>query len=82
MDKKWIRKPLPEQDQIIRLGGELNLNPYLTTILLQRGVSTVQRAHDYFRPSLSQLHDPFLMRDMDRAVERLKSAIDRNEKGA
>ncbi len=80
MEKKWIHKPLPSKEQITELGEALNLNPYLTSILLQRGIHTVEEAKHYFRPSLIHLHDPFLMQDMAVAVDRLKSAIDGNEK--
>lgn len=80
MNKKWIHKPLPAKEKIASLGKTLNLNPYLTTILIQRGITTIEEAKDFFRPSLAQLHDPFLMQDMESAVERLKKAIDSNEK--
>src|SRR5690606_6254190 len=58
----------------------INTNPYLTTVLLQRGITDFESAKRFFRPTLDQLHDPFLMKDMDRAVERLKAALDREEK--
>src|SRR5690606_26553972 len=80
MEKKWIYKPLPSKEQIEALGKELNLNPHLTTVLIQRGITTFQQAKDFFRPSLDQLHDPFLMQDMEQAVQRLKWALDNNEK--
>jgi len=80
MEKKWIYKPLPSKEQIENFGKALNLNPYLTSILLQRGIADLQSAKAYFRPSLDQLHDPFLMMDMERAVERLHQALQKNEK--
>jgi single-stranded-DNA-specific exonuclease len=80
MEKKWNHKPLPPNEQITTLGADLNLNPYLTSVLLQRGINTVDAAKNYFRPSLNHLHDPFLMKDMAVAVDRLKKAIDENEK--
>ncbi|MBX2944452.1 MAG: single-stranded-DNA-specific exonuclease RecJ [Cyclobacteriaceae bacterium] len=80
MEKKWTHKPLPPKEHIETLGKTLNLNPYLTTILLQRGITDLESAKKYFRPSLDQLHDPFLMKDMDRAVERLHRAIVQHEK--
>ncbi|MCK6618430.1 MAG: single-stranded-DNA-specific exonuclease RecJ [Cyclobacteriaceae bacterium] len=80
VEKRWQYKQIPSQADIQSLGRALNLNPYLTTILLQRGISTVQEAKDFFRPSLEALPDPFLMRDMDQAVGRLRKAIDANEK--
>ncbi|HRJ30620.1 MAG TPA: single-stranded-DNA-specific exonuclease RecJ [Cyclobacteriaceae bacterium] len=80
MEKKWIYKPLPSKEQIENFGRALNLNPYLTSILLQRGIADLQSAKAYFRPSLDQLHDPFLMMDMERAVERLHQALQQKEK--
>jgi single-stranded-DNA-specific exonuclease len=71
---------MPSAAQIKMLGKELNINPYLTAILLQRGIDSVESARKFFRPSLNELHDPFLMRDMDQAVDRLKKAIDTHEK--
>lgn len=80
MKKRWLHKPAPPAEQISSLGKQLNINPYLTTVLLQRGITDVEKARKFFRPSLHELHDPFLMKDMDRAVERLKKAIDKEEK--
>jgi single-stranded-DNA-specific exonuclease len=80
MEKRWIRKPLPPREAIDRLSASINVNSYLSAILLQRGVSDFNSAKEFFRPSLDQLHDPFLMQDMGAAVERLKSALDNNEK--
>ncbi len=80
MDKRWIFKEVPSQDQIEKLSKSINTNPFLTGILLQRGISDFETAKKYFRPSLADLHDPFLMADMDKAVSRLKTAIDKSEK--
>jgi single-stranded-DNA-specific exonuclease len=80
MEKRWIYKALPSPDSIRKLSGEINVNGYLSTVLLQRGFDTFALAKDFFRPSLEQLHDPFLMKDMRKAVDRLKHAIDSNEK--
>ncbi|QOI96753.1 MAG: single-stranded-DNA-specific exonuclease RecJ [Flammeovirgaceae bacterium] len=80
MEKRWAYKTIPPAADIRALGKALNLNPYLSAILLQRGITNTQKAKEFFRPSLEGLHDPFLMRDMDKAVERLKRAIDNNEK--
>lgn len=80
MTKRWIYKPSPSRESIEQLSKEINVNPYLTSILLQRGVSDFQAAKNFFRPSLTQLHDPFLMKDMKAAVERIKNAIDNEEK--
>ena len=80
MNKRWLYKSVPDQQEIESLGMSLNINSYLSAILLQRGVTTFEEARKFFRPSLKDLHDPFLMKDMERAVERIKRAIDGNEK--
>src|SRR6478736_858024 len=80
MSKRWTYKSIPPSEDIEALGKSININSHLATILLQRGIADFESAKKFFRPSLDQLHDPFLMKDMDRAVERLKKAIDLNEK--
>ena len=80
MDKRWLFKDTPSSDQIAKLSKSINTNPYLTAVLLQRGIVDFESAKKYFRPSLQDLHDPFLMKDMDKAVRRLRSALDKEEK--
>ena len=80
MDKRWVFKEVPPRDQVENLSKSINTNPYLTGVLLQRGINDFDSAKKYFRPSLDHLHDPFLMKDMDKAVKRLKTALDREEK--
>ena len=80
MTKRWIYKPVPPKESIDQLGKELNVNSYLTSILIQRGIADFETAKKFFRPSLDQLHDPFLMKDMKAAVERMKQAVDKEEK--
>jgi len=80
MNKRWINKPIPSNEEIAELSQAINVNPYLSAVLIQRGITDFDSAKKFFRPSLDQLHDPFLMRDMNRAVERLKKAIDTQEK--
>ncbi len=80
MNRRWIYKPIPDQQQIEALGKSLNINSHLSAILLQRGISSFDEAKHFFRPSLDDLHDPFLMKDMERAVDRMKLAFDREEK--
>lgn len=80
MEKRWIYKKAPPREAVERLSKEININPYLSTVLVQRGTTTFEAAKDYFRPSLDQLHDPLLMKDMQHAVDRLKCAIDAEEK--
>lgn len=62
------------------LSKEINVNPTLANMLVNRGVDTFQKAKDFFRPDLDKLHDPLLMKDMDKAVNRLASAIENEEK--
>lgn len=80
MNKRWIYKALPLKEHVEELGKSINVNPSLATLLLQRGISNFDQARKFFRPSLDDLHSPFLMRDMERAVERIKRAVDRKEK--
>ena len=80
MNKRWVYKKTPPEHQVRALSQSININPYLSTILIQRGIHDYDEARHFFRPSLSQLHDPFLMKDMDRAVDRLQRAIDHKEK--
>jgi single-stranded-DNA-specific exonuclease len=80
MIKRWLYREVPNKDHIETLSNAININPYLASILLQRNISSFDEAKDFFRPSLEKLHDPFLMKDMDKAVNRLKKAIDNQEK--
>ncbi len=77
---RWIYKPLPDKNIVENLSKAINVSSALAKILVQRKVTTFDAAKSFFRPSLNDLHDPFLMRDMDRAVERLQNAINNNEK--
>lgn len=80
MEKRWIYKQTPPREAVEKLSQEININPYLSTILVQRGTNDFDSAKAYFRPTLDKLHDPFLMKDMQQAVDRLKQAIDSGEK--
>lgn len=79
-ERKWIIRDNADQDKVSRLSAELGIDEVLATLLVQRGVDTFDQARAFFRPSLSSLHDPFLMKDMDKAVERLTKAIENKEK--
>jgi single-stranded-DNA-specific exonuclease len=79
-EKRWIYKPVPPQEQIDLLVEKLNVSTEIATLLAQREITSFDEAKDFFRPALSQLHDPFLMKDMDKAVTRLKEAIFKGEK--
>lgn len=76
---RWTIKPKPEQNDIDQLAAELKVDNLVAQLLLQRGISTYEEAKKFFRPQLSDLHDPFLMKDMDIAVARIEKAIADNE---
>ncbi len=78
--KKWEIRSVSDETAVRELSSELGVDPVLATLLVQRGVGTFEQARAFFRPSLERLHDPFLMKDMDKAVERVERAIDRGEK--
>ncbi|HMP98895.1 MAG TPA: single-stranded-DNA-specific exonuclease RecJ [Cyclobacteriaceae bacterium] len=80
MQKRWIYKQVPEASAVNSLAQTLNINPYLSGILLQRGINDFETARKFFRPQLEDLHDPFLMKDMDSAVSRIIKAFEQNEK--
>ena len=79
MEKKWVYKPV-NQEKLTKLQESLKINPILLELLIQRGIYTYEEAKDFFRPQLDMLHDPFLMKDMEKAVPRIVSAIEKNEK--
>lgn len=79
MNYTWNFKPLPPQATVKQLQQELNISDPLAILLAQRGITTFQQAKDFFRPTLSQLHNPFLMKGMKEAVERLDQALKNNE---
>ena len=80
MTKRWIYNDEVDENVIAQLSREINVNPTIAKILIQRNITDFDQAKNYFRPSLDQLHDPFLMRDMDKALKRIKTAMDRKEK--
>lgn len=80
MNKKWVIKNRGDDEHIQSLASELNINPILANLLIQRGHDTFEKAKEFFRPSLNMLHDPFLMKDMDKAIARIDKAISEKEK--
>ena len=80
MVKRWLYKEIPSKEKIDEISKAINTNSYLSSILLQRGITDFESAKKFFRPRLEDLHDPFLMKDMDKAVKRLKTALDNEEK--
>ena len=80
METKWILNQSVDKQQVAEIVKVLNIDENLATLLVQRGITNYEEAKTFFRPSLSQLHDPFLMKDMDKAVERVLQAINNGEK--
>ena len=80
IDKRWVIKPQGESEKVLNLSSQLNIPPVLANLLVQRGIETYNEATRFFNPKLSDLHDPFLMKDMDRAVERIDRAVRNGEK--
>lgn len=76
---RWTLKPKPSQDKVNHLAQALNVEDFVATLLIQRGIETFEDAKNFFRPSLEHLHDPFLMKDMDKAVSRIELAIENQE---
>ncbi|GHB40324.1 single-stranded-DNA-specific exonuclease RecJ [Mongoliitalea lutea] len=80
MEYKWMIREKADESVVQALSKDINVNPTLANMLANRGVHNFQLAKEFFRPDLDKLHDPFLMKDMDRAVERLQQAITNREK--
>ncbi|MBQ0767785.1 MAG: single-stranded-DNA-specific exonuclease RecJ [Bizionia sp.] len=76
---RWTLKPKPNQETVTALQTALQVEPVIASLLVQRGIETFDQAKDFFRPQLSDLHDPYLMKDMDKAVQRIEQAIANNE---
>jgi single-stranded-DNA-specific exonuclease len=80
MEKRWKVKDKPNSQEIEKLAKELNIENVLATILLQRGIQSFEQAEAFFRPNLEKLHNPFLMKNMEKAVSRLSEAHEKQEK--
>jgi len=76
----WKISKQPETEILKKLQSNLNIPEFICTLLLQRNIDSLESAQKYFRPNLNELHDPFLMKDMDKTVDRLIQAIDSSEK--
>lgn len=80
MQKRWVEKPQQHSEQVRNLSNSLNINSVLASLLVKRGIHSYQDAENFFCPDLARLYDPFLMRDMDKAVSRIISAFEKGEK--
>ncbi|RLJ63211.1 exonuclease RecJ [Lacinutrix venerupis] len=76
---RWTLKPKPNQETVQFLQHALQVEEPVASLLAQRGIETYEQAKDFFRPNLKDLHNPFLMKDMQKAVERIEKAIENNE---
>ncbi len=79
MEKRWVFKEQPTAAQVKSLSEAINVSGILSSLLLQRDIADFDEAKYFFRPKLDMLHDPFLMKDMDVAVDRIKHAIHENQ---
>jgi len=80
IDKKWVKKTTPDNIKVNSLAQDLKVSTLLTQLLVQRGIETYEEAKTFFRPSMQHLHDSFLMKDMDKAVNRILKATNTHEK--
>lgn len=80
MEKNWVIKAPGNEEDVAELSRELGIERPLARLLVQRGITSFEGAREFFRPDLRNLHDPFLMKDMEVAIGRIKEAIDSGEK--
>ena len=76
---RWTLKEKPNPEKVHQLAKTLHIDKTLASILLQRGIDSFETAKTFFRPSLKDIHNPFLMQDMEEAVARIEKAIANNE---
>lgn len=82
MKYRWTLSTISDEQDVQKLAQSINVSPTIARVLVTRGVCTFEQAKQFFRPSLADLHDPFLMDGMDRAVERALRALEAGEKMA
>lgn len=80
MSQKWIYKPEPDEDIVDSISSSLGFGTFESKILVLRGIDNYQKAREFFKPNLSDIHNPFLMKDMQIAVDRIATAIENGEK--
>ncbi|HNR41955.1 MAG TPA: single-stranded-DNA-specific exonuclease RecJ [Bacteroidales bacterium] len=80
MEKRWVIREKADDNLVAKLAGEVGVSRALANLMVQRNIKTPGEAKAFFEPDLSYLHDPFLMKDMNSAVERVSTAIKRNER--
>ena len=77
---RWTPKSTPDPEKVAHLQGVLQVDTVIAELLVQRGIDTFESAKQFFRPSLADLHDPMLMKDMDKAIVRVETALDEKER--
>ena len=77
---RWNLKSKPQKEKVQALQNALQVDETVATLLVQRGIETFEQAKQFFRPTLEDLHDPYMMKDMDKAVNRIELAIANNER--
>lgn len=80
MEKRWVIKERGDEEKIKKLAQVLNITDDIANLLVQRGIYTYEQSKYFFRPQLAHLHDPFLMKDMDKAIDRIEKALANDEK--
>lgn len=80
MQKRWVELSETDSEETVKLSHELNISESLSSLLVKRGIHSFREAKLFFRPKLTHLHDPFLMKDMDKAIARIEEAIENSEK--
>jgi len=80
MEKRWVQALEVNKEITSLLAQQLNIDTTLAQILVQRGITSFDEAKHFFRPQLTQLHDPFLMKDMDKAIARIDTALEKGER--
>lgn len=80
MSQKWIYKPEPDEDVVDGLSSSLGFGTFESKLLVLRGIDNYQKAREFFKPNAGDIHNPFLMKDMQNAVDRIATAIENGEK--
>lgn len=80
MEKRWVLKQNGDASLVSGIAGALGIENALAELLVQRGITSFEEAKAFFRPDLSQLHDPFLLNDMDKAIDRIEAAKTQGQK--
>ena len=76
---RWNPKSKPNPEKVQAIQQALQVDEIIATLLVQRGIETFEQAKTFFRPALADLHNPYLMKDMDKAIARIEKAIANNE---